>query len=172
MARLGMGVVGQSRHPFELDEMLWANTWKNGKRPVCTDTRSAEEIERTRQANAEDARIASAMIGDTIGAVERALNVEDAERAFINGVSATFAKKSATQRRIMSSQAGWSEKDVFGFWDPRSQIVDMDDGARMFVYHKEIDERVTTSTLDIRSGQVVASSTDGKIRQCELSLVL
>jgi len=26
MAKLGMGVVGQFRHPFELDEMLWANT--------------------------------------------------------------------------------------------------------------------------------------------------
>jgi len=112
------------------------------------------------------------MIGDTIGTVERALNVEDAERAFIDGVSATFAKKSATQRRIMSPQAGWSGKDVVGFWGPPSQIVDMDDGARMFVYRKESDERVTTSTVDMRSGQVVASSTDGKLRQCEMSLVL
>ena len=111
------------------------------------------------------------MIGDTIDTLEGAPSVEDVERGFINGVSSTFAKKSAIQRRIMRPQAGWSEKHVIRFWGPASQIAAMGDGARLFVYRKESDERVTTNTVDIRSGQVVASSADGKLRECELSVV-
>ncbi len=170
--RLGIGFLGRFSNPVDIDKLLWAATWQDGTRPAFTDKRSAQEIESILRSNQEQNAMASKMADGMIGALEATMKSEDSESAFMQVVSATFAKKSQTHWRIMSPQVGWTEKEVLAFWGAPSQTMALSDGARMFVYRKQSDERVTTQTVDMRSGNVVASSTDGKLRECELGLTL
>lgn len=152
-------------------DFAFAKLWQDGKQRELSTDKTPEELEELRKKIIAQNERASAALGGVIGSLETTLKGEDAERSFINGVAATFAKKPDLQRRTMGAQAGWTEQDVIAFWGVPQQLSEVG-GSRVLVYRNESDERQTQNTVDMRSGQVIASTTTGQLRQCELSLFM
>lgn len=168
-----LGMVLAMNTPFVggLYDFAWDNLWKDGRKREFSTDKTPEEMEKFRQAKLADIAAADKILGGAIAGLQTKIQDEDSERAFMNSVTANFASKPAFQRQTMNAQMGWTEEELVKFWGVPQQVSDLA-GARVFVYRKATDERVTQNTIDARSGQVIGSTTTGLLRQCELSLFL
>jgi hypothetical protein len=171
LKKLGMIIAVKGYAYWRFYDFAWEHLWKDGSKRELSSDKTPEQLEQLRMEAIAKNEQAGKAIDAAIGGLEAQLQGEDAERAFINAVTATFAKKSEIRRRTMGAQAGWTEGELIAFWGVPQQVSELA-GARVLVYRKESDERVTQNTVDMRSGQVVNSSTTGQLRQCELSLFL
>jgi hypothetical protein len=171
LMKLGMVLAVNTPFVGGLYDFAWSNLWKDGRKREFSTDKTPEELEKFRQAKLADIAAANQILGGAIAGVQTKIQDEDSERAFINGVAATFEKKPQFDRQIMSAQMGWTEADIVKFWGVPQLVNDLA-GARVFVYRNETDERVTQNTLDVRSGQIIGSTTTGVLRKCELSLFL
>jgi hypothetical protein len=171
LRKLGMVLALDGVAYWKHYDFAWENLWKDGSKRELSSDKTPEQVEQLRKEIIAKNEQAGKAITAATGGLQSQLQGEDAERAFINAVAATFAKKSDIRRRTMGAQAGWTEADVIAFWGVPQQVSELA-GARVLVYRNESDERQTQNTVDMRSGQVVNSSTTGQLRKCELSLFL
>ncbi|TAH12828.1 MAG: hypothetical protein EAZ11_05025 [Curvibacter sp.] len=171
LVKLGMFLALDGVVYWEHYDFAFGKFWKDGAQRQLSSDKSPEQVEQLRKEIIAKNEQAGKSIGATVAKVEAQIQGEDAERAFINAVTATFAKKSDIKRRTMSPQVGWTESELVAFWGVPQQVSELA-GARVLVYRNESDERQTQNTVDMRSGQVVNSSTTGQLRKCELSLFL
>lgn len=171
LRKLGMLLALEGVSYWEHYDFAWQKLWQDGSKRELSSDKTPEQVERLRKEIIAKNDQAGKTIGVTVGKLEAQLQGEDTERAFINAVTATFAKKSDIKRRTMSAQAGWTEADLIAFWGVPQQVSELA-GARVMVYRNESDERQTQNTVDMRSGQVVNSSTTGQLRRCKLTLIL
>lgn len=171
LAKLGMVLAVKADGPAELYDFPFDKLWKDGRKRELSSDRSPEETARLKaQALAQRERAAKAIDAVTVS-VTGQIQSEDAERTFVNAIAETFSRKPPLQWRTMTAQAGWTERDLVDFWGVPQQVSELA-GARVLVYRNESDERVTQNTVDMKSGQIVGSTTTGQLRQCELSLFL
>jgi hypothetical protein len=171
LMKLGMVLALNTTLHWKMYDFAWDNLWKDGRKRELSTDKTPEELEKIRLQTLAKLQEADKILDGSIAGLEMNIKGEDSERAFINGVAANFAKKPQLQRQTMSAQMGWIEADIVKFWGVPQQVRDVA-GARVFVYRNEVDERVTQNTLDVRSGQIIGSTTTGLLRQCELSLFL
>lgn len=171
LTELGMVMAIKTSQFADMYEFAWDKFWKDGSKRALSSDRSAQELAQERQQADAQQREANKTIDATMAAVGVRIQNEDLERAFLNSIAATFAKKPNFERQAMDAQAGWTESDLIKFWGVPQQVSELA-GARELVFRNESDERVTQNTIDMKSGQIVGSTTTGQLRQCELSLFL
>jgi hypothetical protein len=170
LTRLGMVLATKTQRLADLYEFAWQRLWTDGSKRALSSDRPQETTPPSAQSVAQQEQ-AQKEIDALMSLIGGKLQNEDAERSFINGVAATLAKKPAFDQKIMAAQAGWTEADLIKFWGVPQQVSELA-GARVLTYRNESDERVTQNTVDMKSGQIVGSTTTGLLRQCELSLFL